>query len=79
MVNLNTAVTTKLTFDDYQLLKRIAQEEYDRGKLREPNVSRLIRLWIRGKMRKWQEANSPVDVADDIILHERGSCYYTSQ
>jgi hypothetical protein len=79
MGNLNTAVTTKLSYEDYQLLKRIAQEEFDRGKLREPNVSRLIRLWIRRKMRKWQEANSPTDLAEDVILHERGSCYYTAQ
>jgi hypothetical protein len=73
MERLNVAVSTKITMHEYQLLKQVAQAKFENGDIREPTVSRLLRVWIRGKLKKWRE-NSPVITNNEDIR----SCYYMS-
>jgi len=73
MDRLNVSVSTKISNDDYQLLKQVAQAKFENGKIREPTVSRLLRVWIRVKLKKWREEN-PI-----LINNEQDrACYYRS-
>lgn len=76
MGKLNVAVSTKLSDEDYLLLKKVTEAEFENGNIREPTTSRMLRRMIRAKIKKWREANP--HTTDDNKLREASSCYYTS-
>jgi hypothetical protein len=41
---LSKAVSTKLTYEDYELVRRIARESYIKGEINSPSLSELTRV-----------------------------------
>jgi len=56
MRKYDTVISTKISHDDYQFLQKIAQYIFAEGKIKDPAVSNIVRILIRGYLKRWRNA-----------------------
>jgi hypothetical protein len=64
MRKYDTVISTKISHEDYQFLQKIAQYIFAEGKIKDPAVSNIVRILIRGYLKRWRNA-TPFSVVSD--------------
>ncbi|HEX9318665.1 MAG TPA: hypothetical protein VF884_06995 [Nitrososphaeraceae archaeon] len=57
MGKYDTVISTKISHEDYQFLQKIAQYIFAKGMTKDPPVSNIVRILIRGYLKRWRNAN----------------------
>jgi hypothetical protein len=56
MRKYDTVISTKISHEDYQFLQKIAQYIFANGITKDPAVSNIVRILIRGYLKRWRNA-----------------------
>ncbi len=62
MAEYNTVVSTKISGEDYELVKQIAQE-----RLKDPSISRFLRLLIRSYVKKYPPSTHAYNDINQLV------------